>query len=161
MIGTSAGANLIGAGNVMIGYNSAFSLASGDNNVMVGTSAALYGTSGNSNTFVGSAAGANSDGNTSNTFIGANTDGVGTLTNATAIGANTSVSRSNSVVLGSNANVGIGTGAPGAKLQVNGGDLYIGDIGQGVILRSPNGSCFRLAVSNAGALSAAAVSCPN
>ena len=48
------------------------------------------------------------------------------LTNATAIGYNTKVSRSNSLILGAGVNVGIGTGAPQAKLQVNGGDVFIG-----------------------------------
>ena len=56
--------------------------------------------------------------------------------------------------------VGIGTTTPGAKLQVTGSDVYVNTIGSGVILRSPNGSCFRLTVSDAGALSAAAISCP-
>jgi len=40
------------------------------------------------------------------------------LTNATAIGANASVSHNNALVLGNNANVGIGTTAPGSKLEV-------------------------------------------
>ena len=45
---------------------------------------------------------------------------VGNLTNATAIGANTIVSASNSLILGNNANVGIGTSSPTAKLEVAG-----------------------------------------
>jgi hypothetical protein len=57
-------------------------------------------------------------------------------------------------------NVGVGTSVPGARLQVAGGDVYVGTTGNGVILRSPNGSCFRVTVSNAGALGAAAVACP-
>ena len=57
----------------------------------------------------------------SNTAIGALADvTVDGLTNATAIGANAQVSASNSLVLGNNANVGIGTSAPGAKLDVEG-----------------------------------------
>ena len=50
--------------------------------------------------------------------------------------------------------------APAAKLQVVDGDVYVSTIGRGVILRSPNGSCFRMVVSDAGALSTTAVGCP-
>ncbi len=54
-----------------------------------------------------------------NTAIGAFADVSGPgLTNATAIGANATVSQSNSLILGNNANVGIGTTAPSASLQV-------------------------------------------
>ena len=52
------------------------------------------------------------------------------------------------------------TVTPAAKLQVVGGDVYVSTIGRGVILRSPNGSCFRMVVSDAGALSTTAVGCP-
>lgn len=60
----------------------------------------------------------------------------------------------------SNGNVGVGTFAPTAKLQVFGGDAYVSTVGNGVILRSPNGSCFRTTVSNAGVLGTAAIACP-
>ena len=43
------------------------------------------------------------------------------MTNATAIGARARVSQSNSVILGNNANVGIGNSAPTAKLHLNSG----------------------------------------
>jgi parallel beta-helix repeat protein len=65
----------------------------------------------------------------------------------------------NGLIVGAG-NVGIGTTAPGAKLQVTGGDVYVTTIGTGLILKSPNGSCFRLTVSDSGALSTAAVTCP-
>ncbi|HEX7183656.1 MAG TPA: NosD domain-containing protein [Thermoanaerobaculia bacterium] len=60
----------------------------------------------------------------------------------------------------SNGNVGVGTSVPTARLQVGGGDAYVSSIGTGVILRSPNGSCFRVTVSNAGALGTVAIACP-
>src|SRR5439155_25017007 len=56
----------------------------------------------------------------SNTLLCANTSGTSNLTNATAIGAGTTVAQSNSLVLGNNANVGIGTSAPASKLTVVG-----------------------------------------
>ena len=56
-------------------------------------------------------------------------------------------------------NVGIGTTNPTSKLQVIGGDIMVGiDTSQGIILTSPNGTKFRLIVSNSGSLSAVLVS---
>ena len=62
---------------------------------------------------------------TDNTFLGYNAaPGTATqLTNATAIGANASVTASNSLILGSGANVGIGTTAPTSALEVHGGAI--------------------------------------
>jgi hypothetical protein len=80
---------------------------------------------------------------------------------ATAIGSGAVVSSNNSIVLGRNAdNVGIGNTAPRAKLHVTGGKVYVEANGQGVVLRSPNGSCFELTVSDAGILTSSAVACP-
>lgn len=58
------------------------------------------------------------------------------------------------------ASVGIGVSAPAARLQVAGGDIYVQDIGAGIILRSPNGGCWRLSVDDSGAIIRTAVSCP-
>ena len=62
---------------------------------------------------------------TDNTFIGANSIGSPGITNATAVGANATVTQSDSLVLGDGAKVGIGTTAPKKKLHVNGGDVFI------------------------------------
>jgi hypothetical protein len=50
----------------------------------------------------------------------------------------------------SNGNVGIGTSSPGDKLE-------IGDAGAGIILASPNGTRYRITVSDLGVLAVAAV----
>lgn len=66
----------------------------------------------------------------------------------------------NNTIYFSGSNVGIGVVAPGAKLQVSGGDIYIDTTSQGLIRRSPDGTCWRTTVSNAGALVTATTTCP-
>jgi type II secretory pathway pseudopilin PulG len=66
----------------------------------------------------------------------------------------------NSTIYFSGSNVGIGVASPGSKLQITSGDVYIDTIASGLIQRSANGTCWRIAVSNAGALSAASTTCP-
>ena len=40
---------------------------------------------------------------------------------------------------------------PDARVQVKGGDIYLEDIDTGMILKSPDGSCWWLTVTDAGA----------
>ena len=60
----------------------------------------------------------------------------------------------------SSGNVGIGTYNAQAKLQVEDGDVYIEDINSGVIMKSPNGACWRLQVQNSGHITTTAIACP-
>lgn len=62
--------------------------------------------------------------------------------------------------IGAAGNVGINETTPGTALEVGGGDVYVNNSANGVILRSPNGSCWRITVDNTGTLSTTAVSCP-
>jgi collagen type I alpha len=57
-------------------------------------------------------------------------------------------------------NVGIGTSAPNAKLQVTNGDVYLDSATNGIIMRAPNGQCWRVTVVNGGGLTSAAIPCP-
>ena len=59
-------------------------------------------------------------------------------------------------------NVGIGTAAPNAKLQVAGGDVAVSTQGKGLILKAVDGpNCYRVTVNNAGVLQPPAlVTCP-
>ena len=49
-------------------------------------------------------------------------------------------------------NVGIGTGEPVAKLQIADGDIYIQDINRGIIMKSPDGKCWRGTLNESGQL---------
>lgn len=72
-----------------------------------------------------------------NTFLGGNsTYSVGSISNATAVGANITLSQSNSVVLGDN----------------NVTDIFGGGDGAGLNLKSPNGTNYRISVDNSGSL---------
>ena len=63
-------------------------------------------------------------------------------------GASGSVGTSIMTVL-SNGNVGVGMASPTAKLQVA-GDIYSSTAGSGLILKSPNGNCWKVTVDNSG-----------
>ena len=116
--------------NSFFGYQTGFNNSSGASNAFFGSNTGLANTIGSSNSFFGAGAGAANTTENSNTFIGAATNGVAGITNATAIGANASVTQSNSLVLGSingvngasaDTNVGVGTTAPEERLSVGGG----------------------------------------
>jgi hypothetical protein len=125
-IGYSVGAGVTsGSRNIFLGTAAGFSNAGGNDNVLIGESGGYSLTSGNGNTFLGRASGFGVGSGTSVTLLGYNTAVNDGLTNATAIGANAAVITSNSLVLGSNANVGIGTNAPTAKLEINTGSTTV------------------------------------
>jgi hypothetical protein len=120
-IGTQSGYNLTTSGqNVLIGREAGYFVTTGGANTVVGWQAAYNTTVGVDNAFLGRRAGFSNTTGSNNTYIGPNSGGTPTISNATAIGANATVTESNSLVLGNNANVGIGTSAPAAKLHVVG-----------------------------------------
>jgi len=71
------------------------------------------------------------------------------------------------MIIGKNQNVYIGYPSynnsgltlPNAKLNAS-GDVYMQTIGSGVIMTSPNGSCFKVSIDNTGALQTNSVTCP-
>ncbi|MCB0668630.1 MAG: hypothetical protein KDC80_22550 [Saprospiraceae bacterium] len=50
---------------------------------------------------------------------------------------------------------------PKSKLHIKQGDIYLDDINSGVIMKSPNGSCWRLQIDNNGQTQVSMISCPN
>ncbi|MDQ1162918.1 hypothetical protein QE422_003286 [Chryseobacterium sp. SORGH_AS 447] len=126
-VGTWAGnANTTGGYNAFMGYQAGNSNTTGSDNTFLGYSSGRNNTTANNNVAVGTLAGQTITTGGNNTFIGTGADAdTNNLTNATAIGYGAKVSTSNSLVLGgtgsSAVNVGIGTSAPGARLEVNNG----------------------------------------
>ena len=90
------------------------------------------------------------EGNTaySRIFTGAN--------NALRFGVGTT-GQTRITILSNNGNVGIGTTTPASKLEVDGGDIEVGDSASGLILISPDGTRYRVTVANGGTLSVSAV----
>jgi hypothetical protein len=147
----SLNTNAMALGDTAVGA-SALLQDVGESNTAVGFYSLQDNTTGQSNTGLGAGAGYVNDlthmTGSFNTALGSGSlFSTGTLTNATAVGANALVSESNALVLGYNANVGIGTSTPGHLLDVagfvafdstgqnngNGIDLTFGiDAGEGV-----------------------------
>lgn len=100
-VGYDAGfENTTGRANAFFGFEAGFANSSGEDNSFFGTSAG-FGTAGNFNSFFGSLAGTINGAGSNNTLIGAksNVSG-GTLNYATAVGAGSIATTSNSINLG-------------------------------------------------------------
>lgn len=115
--------NTTGSDNAFFGRDAGLNNLTGNGNAFFGEVSGINTTSGNANTFIGQAAGTQNTTGSNNVALGQNAQTGAALTNAVAIGANSSVTTSNSLVLGgtgANAvNVGIGTTAPAFPLSFN------------------------------------------
>ena len=145
--------NLSGYDNLYSGYNSGYTSQTGHDNVYLGHNSGQSST-GSYNVLLGSGSGFFDASSAQLTALGYGSgpaNGSPALTNATALGANASLTTSNTVVLGNNANVGIGTSAPGQKLEVVGNVKLTGTAGiDGLIF--PDGTKQTTAASGAGGL---------
>jgi hypothetical protein len=169
--GRSTGlSNTTGEANSFFGQDSGILNTTGGYNAFYGNATGRQNTTGRGNSFFGLFAGDLNITGSNNTALGIGANvGASDLTFATAVGASAFVARSNSLVLGgiagvngapADTNVGIGTTAPKTKLHLRNGNIYVEANGQGMILKSPSGSCFALTVSDTGALTIAATACP-
>lgn len=175
------GHNTTGGGNTGTGWGALGFNTAGVGNTAMGNQSLAY-VAGSFNTGLGGFAGtpttviATATGS-GNTFLGnATTYGPTNLNNATAVGSYAEVDASNALVLGSIANVngcgteftpcastnvGIGTTAPTTTLQVAGGDISTTTAGNGLIVKSPDGSvCARIGIDNSGTIVATSIACP-
>jgi hypothetical protein len=113
--------NITGNQNTGLGLAALYANSEGDANTAVGGSALGGNTTGSNNTAVGALSLLANVTGINNTAIGYNASvSIEDLNNVTLIGANTIGIESNSVILGNDANVGIGTSAPQAKLHIAG-----------------------------------------
>ncbi len=132
--GDHAGAGNSGSYNSFFGGFAGVQNTTGYDNSFFGNYAGTD-TTGSYNTFFGSYAGQSNTVENGNSFIGAYSDGTVGISNATAIGYLSIVTRSNSLVLGSvngqngataETNVGIGVTNPDRQLTVEGTQAAVG-----------------------------------
>jgi hypothetical protein len=93
------------------------------------------------------------------TFELGDIDGVSDEAKIVGNGSNIIISNTGTETLtcSSNNRVGIGTTSPQSKLDVSGGDIEVKDIASGVIMKSPNGTRYRVTIANGGTLVVTAV----
>jgi hypothetical protein len=118
-IGRWAGQKSKGTQNCFLGNESGLKNEAGSYNVFMGAKAGTSNETGNFNTFLGHGAGLSNTNGEKNTYLGYASGGNAGLKNATAIGASAMVTGSHCLVLGNNANVGIGYSAPFYQLQLS------------------------------------------
>jgi len=76
----------------------------------------------------------------------------------TATGASPSIG-DRVIVMKTTGEVGIGTSYPEARLHIADGDIYISDIDRGIIMKSPDGQCWKGVMENTGNLKFYPVDC--
>lgn len=165
-------ANTTGSFNAFLGHRSGEKNTTGTGNSFVGTGSGFLNTTGSSNTFFGHDAGNTNTIGSFNTIIGKDADvGAGDLNFAAAIGANAVVNTSDTVVIGKPSGTYGGVPRPADAVQIPGNLHVIGGLIRApggvfianpntIVITSPNGACWGITVSNAGALATFSTPCP-
>ncbi|MBK7391612.1 MAG: hypothetical protein IPI23_21830 [Bacteroidetes bacterium] len=132
MVGSDAGSLSTGGANSFFGNRAGSGNTTGGSNTYLGTDVAFFSTIGNGNTFVGKSAGAGNLTGSNISLLGINSNvTTANLTNATAIGANSRVGASNTIILGDTTPANrskVGIGVPQTGRQVGGTSVNF-DIG--------------------------------
>ena len=155
-IGTYAGVyNTTGYRNTFVGPTSGASNTTGFRNTFLGLSSGAYNTTGSYNTYLGRVAGYNNQEGDSNVFIG---NGAG----FNEMGSNRLyIANSNTIAPLIYGEFDNNLLKLNGEVRVVDHDVYVTDPTKGIILKSPNGSCWRLKVSNNGTLITEAIDpCP-
>ena len=146
---TSLNKNTTGKNNTGIGYYVLGSNLTGSNNTGIGFNAGAKLTSGDKNVFIGNEAGNNDEFSAvSNKLI------IDNSSRATPLVMGDFTSRAMVI----NGDISI---SKTATLEIKNGDTYISNSTKGIILTSPNGSCFRVTVGDDGSLVRTPIACPS
>lgn len=98
------------------------------------------------------------DGDNRHIYFGGNNTFIGERSNSTELelrgGGN---STAQTVYIDNTGQIGVGTSNPTSKLDVAGGDIELDDAAAGIIMRSPDGTKYRITVANGGTLTVTAV----
>jgi hypothetical protein len=92
--------------------------------------------------------------------VSATQDLQGSIRFYTGWNANSTFSSNERLRIDFNGNIGIGTEQPKAKLEVKNGDVYVNDATKGIILKSPNGNCWRVTIDDTGNFVRTQITCP-
>lgn len=175
-MGYQTGINNTASNNVFIGYQAGYSNTSGIENTLIGYQSgytstdasgvtsfgyrALRSATGGYNTAFGGDAGVSITTGSQNTFLGRgagyNASQLATATNSMALGYGAYTTASNQIVLG-NASVTQILCGQDSQAEVKAGKLETTVAGEGIILKSPDGTRYKITVANDGIVTSTAV----
>jgi hypothetical protein len=159
---TAMGASTTASGNYSTAMG-ASTLASADASTATGgsTTASGYASTAAGYRTFGRSYGEFSIGTYNTDYTAASTSAFNANDRVFAIGNGTGASaRSNAITVLKNGNAGFGIDVPKSKVQVSNGDVYIDNATNGVIMKSPDGNCWRMTVDNTGTPVFTAITCP-